>query len=76
MRLTDIPTLDHEMLKPADIAPILGVTPYYINIAARDDPASLGFPVLRSGSHVKIPRRAFWRFMTGTEMPETVPAER
>lgn len=51
-----------EMLSPADIAPVLGCHPYAINVAAKEDPARLGFPVCMIGNRVKIPRRAFLRW--------------
>jgi len=51
-----------EMLSPADVAPVLGCNPYAINVAARANPAALGFPVCRIGNRVKIPRRAFLRW--------------
>lgn len=60
--LTRIAASDKEMLSPADVAPVLGCNPYAINVAARSDPARLGFPVCRVGNRVKIPRRAFLRW--------------
>ena len=60
--LTRIAASDKEMLSPADVAPVLGCNPYAINVAAKCDPARLGFPVCMIGNRVKIPRRAFLRW--------------
>lgn len=60
--LTRIAASDKEMLSPADVAPVLGCNPYAINVAVREDPTRLGFPVCRVGNRVKIPRRAFLRW--------------
>ena len=61
--LTRIASSDVEMLTPADVAPVLGCHPYAINVAAKEDPARLGFPVCLIGNRVKIPRRAFLRWV-------------
>ena len=52
-----------EMLSPADVAPVLGCNPYRINVMAKEDPARLGFPVCLIDNRVKIPRRAFLRWV-------------
>lgn len=39
---------------------------YIIRVAARDNPAMLGFPVVRVGSRTKIPRIPFLQVMGGT----------
>lgn len=52
-------------LTPTDIAPILGVHPYSINLQAQDDPAKLGFPVVVIGRRVKIPRFRFLEWIGG-----------
>ena len=56
--LEQIEALDREMLRPKDVAPFLGVTPY-INILVRDAPEKVPFPFFMSGNRVKIPRRLF-----------------
>ena len=61
-QLARIAASGKEMLTPADVAPVLGCHPYAINVAVREDPARLGFPVCRVGNRVKIPRRAFLRW--------------
>lgn len=68
MTLEDIQNLEREFLIPADIAPILGVCPYNINVQVREDKQtginSFCFPTMLIGSRVKIPRRAFIEAMT------------
>jgi hypothetical protein len=63
--LDEIKNLPREFLRPTDIAPILGCTPYSINVQAQKDPSKLGFPVIVIGSRVKIPKLAFIKFMKG-----------
>ena len=63
MTMQQIRASGKEMLSPADIAPVLGCNPYAINVAAKEDPARLGFPVCKIGNRVKIPRRAFLRWL-------------
>lgn len=65
MTLEDIRGLKKEFLTSAQVAPILGLDPQYIRIQARTDAVKLGFPVTVCGTRVKIPRRAFLRFMEG-----------
>lgn len=63
MTLEDIEKLDREYLIPADIAPILGVSQYNINLQVRQDKErgvnNFPFPTMMIGTRVKIPRRAF-----------------
>ena len=63
MTIQQIRASGKEMLSPADIAPVLGCNPYSINVMAKADPARLGFPVCVIGNRVKIPRRAFLRWI-------------
>lgn len=65
MTLEQLEALDKEMLTPAEIAPILGVQPYSINLQAKQAPQMLGFPVICMGTRVKIPKRPFIRFVRG-----------
>lgn len=68
LTLDDIMKLDKEFLVPADIAPILGVSQYNINVQVKEDKKnginSFCFPTMLIGSRVKIPRRAFIEGMT------------
>ena len=70
MTLEDIEKIETEYLIPAQVAAVLGCDPYAINVQARDNPAALGFPMVKLGSRVKIPKVAFLRFMRG-ELPVT-----
>ena len=65
MTLQELEQLPKEILVPADIAPILGCTPYSINIATRDGKNPFPFPVIRMGSRVRIPKKPFIKFMMG-----------
>lgn len=53
------------MLKPSDVAPVLGCKPYSLTLQARDDPAALGFPVCVVGRRVLIPRVPFLAWIDG-----------
>lgn len=63
-----------EMLTPKDVAEVLGCDPYTINVQVKQDIAegvnSFGFPISKIGCRVRIPRRAFLRFILGTEGEE------
>lgn len=65
MTLRELEQLPKEMLVPADIAPILGCTPYSINIAVRDGRNPFPFPVIKMGSRVRIPKKPFLKAMRG-----------
>ena len=65
MTLQELEQLNKEMLVPADIAPILGCTPYSINIAVRDGKNPFPFPVIKMGSRVRIPKMPFLKAMRG-----------
>lgn len=67
--LDEVIRSDKEMLTPADVAPILGVKPYSINVQVSQDIIrgvnSFPFEVMKIGTRVKIPRLAFIRSMRG-----------
>lgn len=67
MTLDDLEKLDRECLIPKEIAPIIGVNPYTINLQVKQDKQrgvnSFPFPTILIGSRVKIPRRAFLEAM-------------
>ena len=54
---------NEEVLTPADIAPILGVDPHAIRVAARQRPELLKFEFYISGNRTKIPRIPFLRYI-------------
>lgn len=68
MTLEEIMNLDRECLVPREIAPILGVDQYNINVQVKQDKAqginSFPFPTILIGTRVKIPRRPFVKAMT------------
>lgn len=73
-KLDELEKIDRDFLIPKDIAPILGVDPYSINVQAKQDivrgVSSLGFPVIVIGTRVKIPKIPFIRFMReGLDIP-------
>ena len=70
MTLEQLESLPKEMLVPKDIAPILGCTPYTINVATRDGKNPFPFPIIRMGTRVRIPKRPFIKAMRG-ELEET-----
>ena len=65
MTLKELEQLPKEMLVPADIAPILGCTPYSINVAVKDGKNPFPFPVIRMGTRVRIPKMPFLKAMRG-----------
>ena len=65
MTLEDIERLPKEILVPTDIAPILGCSPYSINVATRDGRNPFPFPIIRMGTRVKIPKTPFLKAMRG-----------
>ena len=65
MTLAEIEALDKEMLVPSDIAPILGCSPYTINVATRNGKNPFPFPVIRMGTRVRIPKIPFIKAMKG-----------
>ena len=59
MTLAELEALDQEFLVPAQVAGVLGCSPFTINVQAQQDPSKLGFPVCVMGSRVKIPKQGF-----------------
>ena len=65
MTLKEIEHSDLEFLTPEQAAEVIGCKPYAINVQAKEDPKRLGFPVCMIGTRVRIPRRAFLRWLEG-----------
>lgn len=65
MTIKELMESDKEMLTPTDVAPILGCAPYSINVQCSEDPSKLGFSATLIGRSVRIPRRAFIKWLTG-----------
>ena len=53
----------------SEIGEILGISPLSIRLQAREDASKLGFPVIVYGCQVRVPVRAFLRFLEGTLGP-------
>lgn len=70
MTLDQIKASDKDMLIPADICGILGVSQYTINLQVKHDKEhginSFPFPTILLGTRVKIPRKAFIRAIEGS----------
>ena len=69
MTLNEIKASEAVMLKPADVADVLGCDPHSIRVQAHEYPESLGFNVILLGNRTLIPRKAFLRFL-GEEVEE------
>lgn len=63
MTLEELEQVDREYLIPREVAGVLGCTQYAINVAARQAPELLGFPVTLIGTRAKIPKRPFINYM-------------
>ena len=63
--LEAISRLDRAYITAAEAAAVLGCDPQYIRMAAHQDPAQLGFPVMCVGNRTKILRLPFIKFVTG-----------
>ena len=63
MTLEEMRASDKLFLTPAEVAPVLGSDPHTVRCTARQRPELLGFPFTFSGSHMKIPRIPFLRWM-------------
>jgi len=65
MTLDEIRNSIKEVLTPAEVAEVLGCDPQDVRVAAKVHPERLGFNVAVIGTRVKVPRRAFIRWMEG-----------
>lgn len=63
--LQEIRECGKEFLVPTDVAGFLKCSAYSINLAVRENPKALGFPVIKMGSRVRIPREGFVAFWEG-----------
>jgi hypothetical protein len=68
--LEQIESMPTEVLTCADVAHILGANADTIRQQARERPELLGFRTIIAGNRVKIPKRAFVRFMRGEDAKE------
>lgn len=65
MTLAEIEASDKTYLVPTDVAEVLGVNAYSINLQAKDDVRALGFPASKVGTRVRIPRLGFINWFNG-----------
>lgn len=65
--LEDIEKIDAPILLPRHIAGYLRCAQYTINCQAKQDASKLGFPVIMTGSRIKIPKEGFLNYCRGKE---------
>lgn len=65
MNIEEMKRSKKEHLSPQDVAEVLRSNPQSVRVQARQRPELLGFPVTVVGNRVKIPRRAFLKYITG-----------
>lgn len=67
MTLEEIKKSEKVLLTPSDIAPVLGCSPYTINVQAKEDQMrgtnKLGFRVIYLKKRIKIPRIPFLEYL-------------
>ena len=63
MTLDELAAVPGEVLTLAQVAPLTGFNQDTLRGQARECPEMLGFPVIVAGSGVRVPKRAFIRFM-------------
>lgn len=61
MTMDEVRNSTEEVLSPRDIAPILHVHPYTINVKAKE--GTLEFKTYFSGNRCKVVRKSFLRYM-------------
>ncbi len=59
MTIDDIEKIEKNFLTPSDVAPLLKVKPYSINLQANEDINGLDFPASLIGTRVHIPKDGF-----------------
>lgn len=65
MTLEQIAAYPKEVLTCQQVAPVLQMSPTTLHEQAIEMPWLLGFPVIVTKRRVKIPRRAFLKYMEG-----------
>lgn len=63
--LEDVKAMDKETIPLTVVADVIGGTYMSLLLTAREHPERLGFPVIVYARRVKVPRKAFIRFMEG-----------
>ena len=67
--LEDIEKIDSPILLPRHVAGYLKCAQYTINCQAQRDASKLGFPIIMTGSRIKIPKEGFLNYCRGKEVP-------
>lgn len=71
MMLEEIEALPREYLIPSEIADVFGMNPQdirdHVHEAVAKHERPYEFPTIVSGNRIKFPKRAFIRFMEGSE---------
>lgn len=65
--LAQLRTMDKAFITPLELSKVLGCQPYSINRQVASDPSALGFPVMKIGTNVRIPREAFLKWFDGQQ---------
>ena len=65
MTLEEIKESKKLILTCSDVAEVLKCNAYQLHMQAQQRPEMLGFPVIRMGNRVKIPRIPFLKFIEG-----------
>lgn len=64
LTINDILAMSKPTILASEAAQVLGCTPQWLRLMAREQPEKLGFPVCCTSKHrVKIPREPFLRFL-------------
>ena len=65
MTIEELKSYDKDFVFADDIKSIVGIDPANIRKQAHENPSKLGFPVMVCGTKVRIPRKAFIKFIEG-----------
>lgn len=63
--LNDLRASAEATISAAEAASVLGMSPQWLRLMARESPGKLGFPVIVYGKRVKIPRLPFLHYLEG-----------
>lgn len=74
MTLTDIEKIPRDYLLPAEVSGVLNMQQNSLNVQAHENPDALGFPVIVTGSRVRVPKEGFLHFMKYGKVAVDPPA--
>lgn len=75
MTLSDIEKIPREYLLPAEVSEVLNMQQNSLNVQAHENPDALGFPVIVTGSRVRVPKEGFLYFMRYGKVAVEPPAD-